>query len=137
MAAWLAAAKAALPYVTNIVSAAIPAFTAQKNQEQTAELMGRQIAELQAAATRNAESVKTLAAQLEKTVSALEEGGTAVDQTLAEVRKAVDTSEHARAALERQIAALAAELAQTRAVAFAAMAVALFSAGLAVAALLR
>jgi chromosome segregation ATPase len=72
MAVWLPVLKAALPYVSNIVAAALPAFTRRKDDEATGELITQQITELQAAVTNNAETVKTLAAQFEKTLSALE-----------------------------------------------------------------
>jgi t-SNARE complex subunit (syntaxin) len=86
MAAWLSALKAVLPYVTNIVTAAIPAFTARKGQDRSAEVTAQQIAELQDAATHNAESVKVLAEQLQRTVSALEQGAANVDRALRRLR---------------------------------------------------
>ena len=66
MPAWMPALKAVLPYVTNLVTAAIPAFTARKGQERVAELTAKQIAELQDAATHNAEAVKVLAQALRR-----------------------------------------------------------------------
>ncbi len=72
MAVWLPVLKAALPYVSNIVAAALPAFTRRKDDETSGELITQQITELQTAVTSNAEAVKTLAAQFEKTLSALE-----------------------------------------------------------------
>lgn len=72
MAVWLPVLKAALPYVSNIVAAAIPAFTSRKGQDVSSDLVAQQITELQAAVTHNAEAVKTLAAQLEKTLTALQ-----------------------------------------------------------------
>jgi len=84
MAAWVSALKAVLPYVTDVVTAAIPAFTARKDR--SAEVTAQQIAELQVAATHNAESVKVLAEQLQRTVSALEQGAANVDRTLRRLR---------------------------------------------------
>ena len=84
MAAWVSALKAVLPYVTNIVTAAIPAFTARKDR--SAEVTAQQIAELQSAATHNAESVKVLAEQLQRTVSALEQGAVNVERALRRLR---------------------------------------------------
>jgi len=72
MAVWLPVLKAALPYVSNIVAAAIPAFTRRKGEEASGELISQQITELQAAVTHNAEAVKTLAAQFEKTLTTLQ-----------------------------------------------------------------
>jgi len=72
MAAWLATTKLLLPIVTEIVTSALPAFTARKDQQKTADLVTQQIAELQTAVTRNAESVQAIATQLQQTVSAIE-----------------------------------------------------------------
>ena len=72
MAAWLPVLKAALPYLSNIVAAAIPAFTSRKGQDVSSDLVAQQITELQTAVTHNAEAVKTLAAQFEKTLTALQ-----------------------------------------------------------------
>lgn len=71
MAAWLPFLKIALPYVSNIVAAAIPAFTRHKGEDASDTVVTQQIAELQEAVTGNAEAVKVLAAQLEQTMTAL------------------------------------------------------------------
>lgn len=78
MAAWLIpAVKAILPFVSPIVSAALPVFTTRKSdapvQDQNGVLQ-QQITELQMAASQNALHVKELAEQLQKTVTALEAG---------------------------------------------------------------
>jgi hypothetical protein len=78
MAAWLIpAVKAILPFVSPIVSAALPVFTTRKSdvpvQDQSGVLQ-QQITELQTAASQNALHVKELAEQLQKTVTALEQG---------------------------------------------------------------
>ena len=86
MAAWVSALKAVLPYVTNIVTAAIPAFTARRGQDRSAEVTAQQIAELQGAATRNAESVKVLAEQLQRTVSAVEQGAVNMERAMGRLR---------------------------------------------------
>ena len=86
MAAWVSALKTVLPYVTNIVTAAIPAFTARRGQERSAEVTAQQIAELQSAATHNAESVKVLAEQLQRTVGALEQGAVNVEREMRRLR---------------------------------------------------
>jgi hypothetical protein len=77
MAAWFVpAVKAILPYVSTIVTAAIPVFTTRKSDEAAAQLklLQKQIAELQSAASQNAVHIKALAEQLQKTVTALEQG---------------------------------------------------------------
>lgn len=76
MAVWLAPAlKAVLPHLGTIVSAVAPVFT-RKQAEAAAnqmQLLQEQIAELQSAASQNAELIKELATQLQTTVSALEQ----------------------------------------------------------------
>jgi hypothetical protein len=84
MAAWLIPAlKAVLPHVGSIISAATPVFTNRKADAvaNQALLLQQQIAELQSAASQNAAHVKELAAQLQSTVTALEQGA-----SLAEAR---------------------------------------------------
>ena len=76
MAAWLIpAVTAILPFVSPIVSAALPVFTTRKPDAPVQDPSGvlqQQITELQAAASQNALHVKGLAEQLQKTVTALE-----------------------------------------------------------------
>ena len=78
MAAWLIpAVKAILPFVSPIVSAALPVFTTRKSDAPVPDPSGvlqQQITELQTAASQNAVHVKELAAQLQKTITALEQG---------------------------------------------------------------
>ena len=89
MAAWLIPAlKLVLPHVGTIFSAAAPVFTKKKPEEadsQTA-LLQQQITELQVAASQNAAHIKDLAAQLQRTVTALEE---AAELTETKLRRAV------------------------------------------------
>ncbi|KVW96678.1 hypothetical protein ABW22_06930 [Thiobacillus denitrificans] len=78
MAVWLIpAVKAILPFISPIVSSALPVFTTRKSDEAAAAQTGvlqQQITELQSAASQNARHVKELAEQLQKTVTALEQG---------------------------------------------------------------
>jgi hypothetical protein len=80
MAAWLPLVKAALPYVAEIARAAIPAFTSRSAGDKPEELMQKQIAELQAAVTQNAESVRVLGKQLQDTIQAIDTVASAMDQ---------------------------------------------------------
>lgn len=89
MAAWLPVLKAALPYVSNIVAAALPVFTARRGPDASAELVSRQIAELQDAVTHNAETVKGLAAQVEKTITALDGGEAELVRRLAALQETI------------------------------------------------
>ena len=88
MPAWLLpAVKLILPHVTDIVKAAKPAFTrlTGKPLEEQGELVQRQIAELQAAASQNATHVKELAEQLRLTVTALEQAAATAEKRLKRV----------------------------------------------------
>jgi len=72
---WLAVGKLVLDNLDSIIGVVRPAFTRKKVEalpSQT-DLLNQQIAELQAAASGNAEQIKQLAAQLKEVVAALEE----------------------------------------------------------------
>ena len=114
MAAWLPILKTALPYVSSIVSAALPVFTSRKEQDASAELVSRQISELQEAARGNAETLKGLAAQVEKTITALDAGEADLAQRLAGLQEALARSESTTALAQAQITRLEAELAALR-----------------------
>lgn len=89
MAAWLIPAlKLVLPHVGTIFSAAAPVFTRKKPEEAVNQttLLQQQITELQTAASQNAAHIKELAAQLQSTVSALEEAAGIAE---AKLRRAV------------------------------------------------
>ena len=85
MAAWLVPAlKAVLPHVATIISAAAPVFT-NKRAEAVAnqtQLLQQQITELQSAASQNAAHIRELAAQLQSTVTALEEAASVAETRL-------------------------------------------------------
>lgn len=72
MPAWLPILKTVLPYLTTIVTAAVPAFTARRENGKSSNLVAEQIAELQDAVRRNAESVRVLAEQMQRTIEAIE-----------------------------------------------------------------
>lgn len=85
MAAWLIPAlKLVLPHVGSIFEAAAPVFTKKKPAEAAgqAALLQQQVTELQAAASQNAGHIKDLAAQLQRTVTALEEAAEVADAKL-------------------------------------------------------
>ena len=88
MANWLLPAlKAVLPHVGDILSAGKPAFTKRKPEAAAnqADLVQQQITELQAAASQQAAHVKELAAQLESTVSALQQAAEVAEARLRRV----------------------------------------------------
>jgi len=85
MPAWLIPAlKAVLPHIGSIISAAAPVFT-RKNADAVANqtlLLQQQITELQSAASQNAAHIKELAAQLQSTVTALEQAASIAEAKL-------------------------------------------------------
>jgi hypothetical protein len=84
MAAWLVPAlKAVLPHVGTIISMAAPVFTRKSAQAANqAQLMQQQIAELQSAATQNADNIKALAVQLQETLAALHQAAAIAEARL-------------------------------------------------------
>jgi hypothetical protein len=90
MAAWGPVIKVALPYLTQIVTAAIPAFTSKPPPtDRPDEVQNKQIAELQTAVTRNAESVKGLATQLKDTIEVIDQGANRLEHELTRMRQLV------------------------------------------------
>ena len=65
--------KAVIPYIAQIATAAIPAFTAKPEAAKSDPVVAKQIEELQTAATQNAESIHLLAEKLKQTIQDLEE----------------------------------------------------------------
>ena len=85
MAAWfIPALKAILPHVGTIVGAAAPVFTRKTAEKETDPLVliGKQIAELQAAAAKNADDTKELAGQLQGVVTTLEKAASETESRL-------------------------------------------------------
>ncbi len=75
---WLAVGKLVLGNLDTIIGVVKPAFTRKKVDalpSQT-DLLNQQIAELQAAASNNAEQIKQLAAQVKEVVAALAQAAT-------------------------------------------------------------
>jgi len=87
MASWLIPAlKAVLPHVGDILSAGKPHFTKRKPEPAAnQDLVQQQIAELQSAASQQSAHIKELAAQLESTVSALQQAAEIADARLKRV----------------------------------------------------
>jgi DNA-directed RNA polymerase sigma subunit (sigma70/sigma32) len=87
MAAWLVPAlKAVLPHLGTLVEVATPVFT-RKSAEAAgqAQLLQQQIGELQSAATQNAQHVRSLAEELQKTVVALNQAAAVAEARLRRV----------------------------------------------------
>lgn len=89
MAIWLPVLKASLPYITQIVTSAIPAFTSKTSPTKSAEIIPTQIAELQSAVTQNAESVKALALQLKGTIEGIDAGAARLEREIRSLRRLV------------------------------------------------
>lgn len=87
MAAWGPLIKTVLPYVADVIAVAIPAFTAKTDDKKNSEIIPEQISELQSAATQNAESVKTLAAQLKETIEGIDVAGLKIQQELLSLKR--------------------------------------------------
>jgi hypothetical protein len=82
--AWLTAATKLAPHVLKlgeIAVTALPHFSSRKSElpPQIDEVTRREIAELQAAATRNAETIRQLAADLKSAITGIEDGGKAIE----------------------------------------------------------
>lgn len=78
--------KALLPHVTQIATLAIPAFTKKPETVKGDPVVAQQIEELQAAATRNAESIHLLAEKLQQTIQGIEQGAEKIERETAKLR---------------------------------------------------
>ena len=88
MASWLIPAlKAVLPHVKTIYDAAVPVLTKKRAEAvpDAMPLLQQQVSELQAAAAQNTAHVKELAAQLQSTVTALQEAAAVAEDRLRRV----------------------------------------------------
>lgn len=74
----------AAPYLADIITLARPLFTRSKDKDADKDpnILAQQIIELQNAATQNAESVRTLATEMQKTLDALQTGATILETRL-------------------------------------------------------
>ncbi|GAB3034301.1 hypothetical protein GCM10027285_16430 [Oleiagrimonas citrea] len=90
---WVTVLKASFPYVRDIATVAIPAFTSrpEKSKPDAPEaseplaVAQTQIKELQGAAVANAESIKGLARQLEEIIQGLEHSATQLQRKMAKL----------------------------------------------------
>lgn len=89
MAVFLPALKIALPYITQAVAAAIPAFTSRPANGKPDEIVPQQIAELQTAVTQNAETVRGLAFQLKEIIKDADTRMAALQQQITLLRRLV------------------------------------------------
>ncbi|AMP09724.1 hypothetical protein CAter282_1961 [Collimonas arenae] len=84
MSAWLSVTKAVLPYVSDIISVAVPVFTRRKGntEESQIQILQQQVAELQAASLQNLGEIKALAEQLKTALPMLEQEVQMIDAKL-------------------------------------------------------
>jgi len=89
MAVFLPALKIALPYITQIVTAAVPMFTSKPPGGRADEIVPKQIQELQTAVTHNAESVKGLALQMKETMEGVDSAAARLQAEIRALRRIV------------------------------------------------
>lgn len=85
--------KAVAPYVAQIATVAIPAFTSRNAETGPADpVVAKQIQELQEAATHNAESVQVLADKLQQALDGMEVAAKHTEARFAKYRLALFAS---------------------------------------------
>jgi hypothetical protein len=89
MAAWLPALKASLPYITQVVTAAIPMFTSKPENANSTALVPQQIEELQVAVVENAEKVQGLATQMQNNLESLSSGASDLQREMRLIKRLV------------------------------------------------
>jgi len=75
--------KAVAPYLAQVASVAIPAFTSRKDNAKLDPLISKQIEELQTAASQNAQSVHVLAEKLQQAIQNIENTAQVADKQIA------------------------------------------------------
>ena len=78
--AYIPIIKALGPYLLPIINSAIPAFTSKAGLAKTDPVVAQQVQELQDAVIQNAESLQTLAEQLQKLVLSAEAASAAAQR---------------------------------------------------------
>ena len=81
--------KALAPILTTIATNAIPAFTSRPEVAKSDPVVAQQITELQDAVTKNAQSLHTLAEQLQKVIASAEEASVVANRQLALYKRLV------------------------------------------------
>ncbi|RZA17293.1 MAG: hypothetical protein EOP93_13620 [Lysobacteraceae bacterium] len=80
MSPWI---NIAASYLPELITLTKPLFTRSKNAAPGPEMIEQQITELQAAATKNAESIKQLAVDMQKTIDAVQQASVLLERRLA------------------------------------------------------
>jgi hypothetical protein len=89
MAAIVPILKALLPHITQIASIAIPAFTKKPPVAPADPVLARQIEELQAAVTHNAESIHVLAEKLRQSIEGIDQGAVMLQAEIVRLKRLV------------------------------------------------
>lgn len=89
LSAILPALKAIVPHLAGIIASVVPAFTTKKSFSDTSDPNARVILEIQDAVTVNAESIKSLAEQLQQTVATVAELSASIEERLTTQEKAI------------------------------------------------
>ena len=75
--------KAIAPYLAQVATAAIPAFTSKPEAVKLDPVLSKQIEELQAAATHNAQSIHVLADKMQQAIQGMEGAAREVERQMA------------------------------------------------------
>ncbi len=79
MAAWFTVVA---PFLPDIIQMARPMFTRSKGPDRAQELVPQQIKELQDAAAQNADAIRLLAEEMQKTIASLQQASVELDDKL-------------------------------------------------------
>lgn len=79
MAAWFSVVA---PFLPDIIQMAKPIFTRSKSPVPKPDLVAKQIIELQDAAAQNADAIKVLAEEMQKTIASLRQASVELDLKL-------------------------------------------------------
>lgn len=74
--------KAVAPYLAQVATAALPAFTSRLKAEKSDHVVGEQIQELQEAVTQNAQSIHVLAEKLQQAIQGIEDAAHEVQKRI-------------------------------------------------------
>jgi hypothetical protein len=91
MAPWFVLLKPVLPALGNVIADAVVQKFTKPKPKATADEVAAQLAELQNAATGNAEAIKVVAEQLERTVKAIEQGATTAEERVSGLQRQIKT----------------------------------------------
>jgi methyl-accepting chemotaxis protein len=75
--------KAVAPYLAQVATAAIPAFTSKPEAVKSDTVVAKQIEELQAAVTQNAQSIHVLAEKIQQAMQGIENAAQEAKQQVA------------------------------------------------------